>query len=129
MEKYYNSRLCTFTAEIENNSKHVLSGLILKVKVYNKSKKQLVVQKYASLPISIYPTVKKKESIEFNASAIGEVISQLGNNYYWNYELIAYLPSEFYHAPESSESKEHVDFFDDGDDSADWVGDYSWLDQ
>ncbi|MFC3095674.1 hypothetical protein DRW07_07845 [Alteromonas sediminis] len=101
---------CTFKAEFVNHTNYKLETLIVKIKIFNKAKSSLVVERVIGLPISIFPSVKKKESIEFIAQDIGEARAQLGSNWSWNYELIGYLPKEYTDSDYKS-----------------WHGDYSWL--
>lgn len=82
-----------------NQTEEKLSGLILRVKAYNKSNKTLVTEEVVTLPISIFPTVKKSISVAFDSSSVGEAKAQLDNNFSWNYELIAYLPDHLFTEP------------------------------
>jgi hypothetical protein len=87
---------CTFNAQLVNHTDDELTGLVLKIKVYNKKNNSLVTEEIIGLPISIYPTVKKSINVEFTSSHVGNVRSQLGKNFSWNYELAAYLPDHLH---------------------------------
>lgn len=87
---------CTFNAQIVNHTDDELTALVLKIKAYNKKNNSLVTEETITLPISIFPTVKKSINVEFISSQFGNARSQLGKNFIWNYELAAYLPNHFY---------------------------------
>lgn len=87
---------CTFSAQLVNHTDDELTGLVLKIKVYNKNNRTLVAEEITTLPISIYPTVKKSINVEFYSSHVREARSQLGKNFSWNYELAAYLPDHLH---------------------------------
>ena len=69
-----------------------MSALVLNVKAYNKPKNALVTEEIVTLEISLYPTVKKTIKAQFLSENIGNAQSQLGSNFSWNYEMIAYFP-------------------------------------
>jgi hypothetical protein len=87
---------CTFSAQLVNHTDYELTGLVLKIKVYNKNNSSLVAEEIFTLNISIYPTVKKSINVKFFTSHIGKARSQLGKNFSWNYELAAYLPDHLH---------------------------------
>lgn len=87
---------CTFNAQLVNHTDDELTGLVLKIKAYNKKNNSLVTEEIVTLPISIYPTVKKSINVEFTSSHVGNARSQLGKNFTWNYELAAYLPDHLH---------------------------------
>lgn len=87
---------CTFNAQLVNHTDDELTGLVLKIKAYNKKNNSLVTEEIITLPISIYPTVKKSINVEFASSHVGNARSQLGKNFTWNYELAAYLPDHLH---------------------------------
>jgi len=87
---------CTFNAQLVNHTDDELTGLVLKIKAYNKSKNSFVTEEVVTLPISIYPTVKKSVKVKFISSHVGNARSQLGKNFSWNYELVAYLPDHLH---------------------------------
>lgn len=117
--KFIETYNCSISIEMINHSNHKLSGLIVKIRVYNEDNEQLVTEGFVSLPVSIYPTVKLRKKINFRGGNIGQAAVQLGSNFSWNYDLIAYLPPEYFY---KDESIRETSFF-----TPDWVGDYSWL--
>jgi len=93
----FDSYSCNFRAKLINNTDNQLNGLILKIKAYNKAQNNYIVtDEIVALDISIYPTVKKSINIKFPSYSIAEAQSQLGKNFTWNYDLVAYLPKHLY---------------------------------
>jgi hypothetical protein len=93
---------CIFNAQLVNNTDYELTDLVLKIKAFNKKNDYLVTEEIISLPISIYPTVKKSISVRFTSLHVGNARAQLGKNFSWNYDLVAYIPKHLHEHKSSS---------------------------
>lgn len=94
--KYGSDFTCTFNAQLVNHTDYELTDLVLKIKAFNKNNNYLVTEEIISLPISIYPTVKKSISVKFKSLHVGNARAQLGKKSSWNYELVAYIPKHLH---------------------------------
>lgn len=89
--------ICHLKARLINSTNDELVALVVRIKIYNKTKKALVLEEVNTLRLSILPTVEKTFKLNLSSfSGVGKAKSQLGSDFSWNYDLIAYIPSHLY---------------------------------
>lgn len=83
---------CTVALEFTNQTKEYIDSIVVNIKLYNKTTKDLIVQEKATILIAAVPTATKKINDSVWSHDLAEAMQQLEGNWEWNYDLIGIVP-------------------------------------